>query len=88
MATYTSVDGNLQTLANVLNSSGYFDQGGVTYTSGSNFGYITCTKDDLTFKLGEGLGESLPENAWQIKVSGRITTYTRSVNASYHNTND
>lgn len=79
MATYTHVDGDLQTLANILNNSGYFDQGGVTYTSGSNFGYITCVKGYLTFKLGEGLGEGLASNAWLIKASGLVTTYTRSV---------
>ena len=78
MATYTHVDGDLQTLANILNNSGYFDQGGVTYTSESNFGYITCTKGDLMFKLGEALGEGLTSNAWQIKASGLVTTYTRS----------
>ena len=88
MATYTHVDGDLQTLANILNNSGYFDQGGVTYTSGSNFGYIACTKGDLMFKLGETLGEGLTSNAWQIKASGLVTTYTRSVVASDNNTND
>lgn len=88
MATYTHVDGDLQTLTNILNNSGYFDQGGVTYTSLSNFGYIACTKGDLTFKLGEDLGESLVGGSWQIKASGLITTCTRSVNASAYNTND
>lgn len=88
MATYTNVNGNLQTLAGILDASGYFDQGGVTYTSGSNFGYITCTKGDLTFKLGETLGEALPANSWQIKVSGLVTTCTRSVNYNSTNTND
>lgn len=88
MATYTHVDGDLQTLASILTNSGYFDQGGVAYTSLSNFGYITCTKGDLTFKLGEDLGESLVGGAWHIKASGLITTYTRSVNANHYNTND
>lgn len=88
MATYTHVDGDLQTLANVLNNSGYFDQGGVTYTSGSNFGYITCTKGDLTFKLGEVLGEGLRADAWQIKASGLVTTYTRSVINNDYSTED
>lgn len=88
MATYTHVDGDLQALANILNNSGYFDQRGVTYTSLSNFGYITCTKGDLTFKLGETLGEGLTVNSWQIKASGLITTCTRSVSASSYNTND
>lgn len=88
MATYTHVDGNLQTLANILDASGYFDQGGVTYTSLSDFGYITCTKGDLTFKLGGDLGEGLVASAWQIKASGLVTTYTRSVSAASTNTND
>lgn len=88
MATYTHVDGDLQTLANILNSSGYFDTNGVTYTSLDNFGYITCVKGDLTFKLGEALGESLTYNSWQIKASGLVTTYTRSVDAASYNTND
>lgn len=88
MATYTHVDGDLQTLAGILNNSGYFDTNGVTYTSGNNFGYIACVKGDLTFKLGETLGEGLTNNAWQIKASGLVTTYTRSVFASAYNTND
>lgn len=88
MATYTHVDGDLQTLANILNNSGYFDQGGVTYTSLSNFGYITCTKGDLIFKLGEDLGEGRTVYAWQIKASGLVTTCTRSVSAASVNTND
>lgn len=88
MATYTHIDGNLQTLANILDASGYFDQGGVTYTSLSDFGYITCTKDDLTFKLGGDLGEGLVASAWQVKASGLVTTYTRSVSAASTNTDD
>lgn len=88
MATYTHIDGNLQTLANILNNSGYFDQGGVTYTSSGTFGYITCTKGDLTFKLGEGLGESLASRSWQIKASGLVTTYTRSVSEAAYNAYD
>lgn len=88
MATYTHVDGDLQTLANILNASGYFDQGGIIYTPGSSFGYITCVKGDLTFKLGGDLGEGLVASAWQIKASGLVTTYTRSVNASSYNTDD
>lgn len=88
MATYTHVDGDLQTLANVLTASGYFDTNGVTYTSASDFGYITCKKGDLTFKLGEDLGESLTGSSWQIKTSGLVTTYTRNVSAASVNTND
>lgn len=88
MATYTHVDGDLQTLANILNASGYFDQGGVTYTPGSSFGYITCVKGDLTFKLGGDLGEGLVASAWQIKASGLVTTYTRTVSAASLNTDD
>lgn len=82
MATYTSVNGNLQTLANVLDGSGYFDQGGVVYTSGSNFGYITCTKGDLTFQLGEGFVVNPIPGVWDIKVSGRGTTNARQVTSS------
>ena len=88
MATYTHVDGDLQTLANILDASGYFDQGGVIYTPGSSFGYITCVKGDLTCKLGGDLGEGLVASAWQIKASGLVTTYTRNVSASSNNTND
>lgn len=88
MATYTHIDGNLQTLANILNNSGYFDQGGVTYTSSGKFGYITCTKGDLMFKLGEELGEGLASRSWQIKASGLVTTYTRSVSEKAYNSND
>ena len=90
MATYTHIDGNLQTLANILNNSGYFDQGGVTYTPtpGSSFGYITCVKGDLTFKLGGDLGEDLVTGVWQIKASGLVTTYTRSGNALDYNRYD
>lgn len=87
MATYTHVDGNLQTLASILNNSGYFDTNGVTYTPLDNFGYITCTKGDLTFKLGENIGEGLASNSWQIKASGLITTYVRAVSGNV-NSND
>ena len=88
MATYAHVDGNLQTLASILNASGYFDTNGVTYTPLDHFGYITCVKGDLTFKLGESLGEGLAASSWQIKASGLVTTYTRSVNYSDYNTID
>lgn len=88
MATYTHVDGDLQTLASILNSSGYFDTNGVMYTQGSNFGYITCVKGDLTLKLGETLGESLASNAWCVSLSSAVTSYTRNVSASAVNTND
>lgn len=89
MATYTHVDGDLQTLASILNNSGYFDTNGVTYTDRfEGFGYITCTKGDLTFKLGEDLGEALAVRSWQIKASGLVTTYTRSVSEAAYNSND
>lgn len=88
MATYTHVDGDLQTLASILTASGYFDTNGVTYTQGSNFGYITCVKGNLTFKLGETLGESFAANAWCVSLSSAVTSYTRNVSASSVNTND
>lgn len=88
MATYTHIDGDLQTLASILTASGYFDTNGVTYTSLDNFGYITCVKGDLTFKLGEVLGEGLTYGSWQIKASGLVTARTRSVSAASVNTSD
>ena len=88
MATYTHVDGDLQTLANILNTSGYFDQGGVTYTTGSHFGYITCVKGGLNFKLGEDLGSGYVSGAWSVSLSSATTSHARDVNASAVNTDD
>lgn len=80
MANYTYVNGNLQILAEVLDASGYFDQGGVTYTPGANFGYITCTKGNLTFQLGESF-QSMQPKAWSIIVSGLTPTCQRAAYA-------
>ena len=88
MASYTRLDGNLQTLASILNNSGYFDTNSVTYTQGDYFGYITCVKGNLTLKLGETLGEGLTAGAWSISLSSAVTSYTRSVDVSSVNTND
>lgn len=56
--------------------------------SSGTFGHITCKKGDLRFKLGENLREGLASRSWQIKASGLVTTYTRSVSEAAYNSND
>ena len=73
MATYTYINGNLETLAGILDDSGYFDT--VTYDSETKA--ITCSIGAQTV-----LSWYKPSTIFNISVHGSVSSYTSNITSS------